>query len=190
MISKFACLLFFTILVSSCTNKKALDQKQQVMAIKEMSELASVEYVVTKIIKATDNKTWFKLGERKILISCQATLTAGIDLSKITEKDIEIDKKSIMLNLPRAKLISLNIKPENVKTEYEGVSVFRSAFTSAERDALAAQGEKHILHSVDSLGILQTAEVNASLILSNFLKRVGYEKINIRFDAKPVRSLQ
>ncbi len=53
-----------------------------------MSELASVEYVVTRIIKASDNKTWFKLGERKILISCQATLTAGIDLSKITEKDI------------------------------------------------------------------------------------------------------
>ncbi len=190
MISKLACILLFPFIISACAHKKTQQQKQQVLAIKEMSELASVEYVVTKIIKATDNKTWFKLGERKILISCQATLTAGIDLSKITEKDIEIDKKSITLILPRSKLLSLNIKPEDVKIEYEGVSAFRSAFTSAEKDALAAQGEKHILNSVDSLGILQTAEINASLILNNFLRKLGYEKINIHFNAPPARSLQ
>src|SRR5687768_15732003 len=190
MMFRLSFLLLFFLVISSCAHNKTPHQKQQVLAIKEMSELASVEYVVTKIIKATDNKTWFKLGERKILISCRATLTAGIDLSKITEKDIKTDNKNITLILPRARLLSLNIKPEDVKTEYEGVSVFRFAFTSAERDALAAQGEKHILDSVDSLGILQTAEINASLILNNFLKRLGYEKINIRFDAPPSRSLE
>ena len=190
MIFKLACLLLFCFIISACAHKKTQQQKQQVLAIKEMSELASVEYVVTKIIKATDNKTWFKLGERKILISCRATLTAGIDLSKIAEKDIEIDTKNISLVLPHARLLLLNIKPEDVKTEYEGVTAFRSGFTSAERDALAAQGEKHILNSIDSLGILQTAEINTSLILNNFLRRLGYEKINIHFDVPPARSLQ
>ena len=190
MMFRLSFLLLFFLVISSCAHNKTPHQRQQVLAIKEMSELASVEYVVTKIIKATDEKTWFKVGERKVLISCQATLTAGIDLSKVAEKDIEIDKKNITLNLPPAKLLTLNIKPEDVKTEYESVTAFRSAFSSAERDALAAQGEKYILDSVDSLGILRTAEINASLILSNFLKRLGYEKINIRFDTRPARSLQ
>ncbi|MEO6453179.1 MAG: DUF4230 domain-containing protein [Ginsengibacter sp.] len=183
-------LLFFFLLFNSCAHKQTLSPKQQVLALKEMSDLATVEYVVTKIIKASDNKTWYKLGERKILMSCQATLTAGIDLSKITEKDIDIEGKTIALILPHAKLIALNILPEDIKTEYEDVTVFRSAFTSAERDALAAQGERNIKSSVESLAILQTAEVNATLVFTNFLRRLGYEKVNIRFDGLPAKHLQ
>ena len=190
MILRVANLLLFCILLNSCDHKRPIQPKQQVLALKEMSDLATVEYIVTKIIKADDNKAWFKLGERKILMSCKATLTAGIDLSKITEKDISINGKSIELILPHAKLISLNIKPEDIKTEYEDVTVFRSAFSSAERGSLAAQGEINIRSSVGTLGILQTAEINATLILNNFLRRLGYEKINIRFDASPAGRLQ
>jgi hypothetical protein len=183
-------LLFLLLLFNSCDHKQTISPRQKVLAIRELSDLATVEYIVTKVIKANDNKTWFKPGNRKILMSCQATLTAGIDLSKITEKDIVINDKAINLVLPHAKLISLNIRPEDIKVVYQDVSPFRSAFSSAERDALAAQGEMNIRNSVDSLGILQTAEVNATLFLNNFLRRLGYEKINIRFDSFPVRGLQ
>jgi hypothetical protein len=190
MMLRLANLLFFCLLFVSCDRKQVVPQKEQVLALKEMSDLATVEYTVTKIIKANDNKTWFKLGERKILMSCQATITAGIDLSKITENDITANEKSIELILPHAKLISLSLKPENIKVEYEDVTVFRSAFTSAERDALAAQGETNIKNSLASLGILQTAEINATLIINNFLRRLGYETINIRFNSSPLRQLQ
>ena len=67
---------------------------QQVLGLQTMSDLATAEYVVTKIIKANDNKTWYKVGNRKILMSCKASLVAGIDLSKLTEKDIHIDLNS------------------------------------------------------------------------------------------------
>ena len=190
MIFRLANLLLFLLLSLSCTHKKNTPQSPDVLAIKELSELATAEYVVTKIIKANDDKTWFKLGDRKILISCQATITAGIDLSKISEKDIIAEDKSVDLVLPHAKVISLNIRPEDLKIEYEDVSVFRSAYTSAERDALAAQGEKAIMQSINSLGILQTAEINAGLVLTNFLRSFGYEKINIHFNATPAKALQ
>lgn len=190
MILRLANLLLFLLVCLSCTHKKDLPKSQDVLAIKELSDLATAEYVVTKIIKANDNKTWFKLGDRKILISCQATITAGLDLSKLSEKDITVNDKSIDLVLPHAKVISLNIKPEDIKTEYEDVSVFRSEYTSAERDALASQGEKSILRSVDSLGILQTAEINGGLVVTNFLRSLGFEKINVRFDGAPAKALQ
>jgi hypothetical protein len=51
----------------------------------------------------------------------------------------------------------------------------------AERDALLAQGEKQIRNSTDSLGVISTAEANASLFISNFLKTLGYQRINIRY---------
>ena len=82
-LKEIGCVLLLLLFFTSCNKKE--EQLQQVLALRQMSDLATVEYVVTKIIKASDNKTWYKLGDRKILMSCKATLTAGIDLAAIKE---------------------------------------------------------------------------------------------------------
>ncbi len=162
----------------------------EVLALKEMNELVTVEYVVNKIIKANDNTTWYKPGDRKILMTCEATLKAGIDFSVITPENISVSGQDISLVLPRASLFSVSIRPEDIKVAYEEVGVFRSGFNAAERDALAAQAQQQITQSVDSLGVLSTAETNASLFVSNFLKKMGYRRISIRFeDGLPVQRL-
>ncbi|MEP6597427.1 MAG: DUF4230 domain-containing protein [Ginsengibacter sp.] len=154
---------------------------QKVLGLQKMSDLATAEYVVTKIIKANDNKTWYKAGDRKILMSCKAALVAGIDMSKISEKDISINGDKIYLTLPHARLLYINIKPEDIKTEYEDVSMFRTKFSSQERDELASQAENQIKESADSMGIFVTAETNATLFINNFLKKEGFQNININF---------
>ncbi|MEO9210930.1 MAG: DUF4230 domain-containing protein [Ginsengibacter sp.] len=153
----------------------------QVLGLQKMSDLATAEYVVTKIIKANDNKTWYKIGDRKILMTCKASLVAGIDLSRLSKKDIQIDKENITITLPRAKLLYINIKPEDIKTSYQDISVFRDNFSSQEKNNLAAQAEKQIKESVDSLGIFITAETNATLFINNFLQKAGFKNININF---------
>ena len=156
-----------------------------------MGELATVEYTVTKIIKANDNKTWFKIGDRKILMSCEAVIKAGIDLSKINEKNFSIDNKNVTVNLPAPKIISLSIPPEKIVTAYEEVSTFREPFSSSERDALAVQAEKQIRNSVDSLGILLQAKANTGMLVNNLLKQLGYENVTITYaDDKPHTILQ
>jgi hypothetical protein len=64
------------------------------------------------------------------------------------------------------------------------VGLFRDPYKAGERDQLAAQAETQIKNSIDSLGILQQAKVNTSLFVSNFLKRLGYENINISYSGK------
>lgn len=162
---------------------------QEVLGLRSMSDLATAEYVVTKIIKVNDNQTWYKIGNRKILMSCKASLVAGIDLSKLTEKDIQIDGENISLTLPRAHLLYLNIKPEDIKTAFEDVSVFRSHFSMQEKNDLALQAEKQIRSSADSLGIYVTAESNATLFINNFLQKEGFKNIRINFSTtkKPLQ---
>jgi len=172
--------LLLSILVFSCNNKER--QIQHVMALQQMNDLATVEYVVTKVIRADDDKTWYKIGDRKILMSCKATITAGIDLSTITKEQVQIEGKNIQLSLPHAKLISINIKPEDISVEYQEVDLLRQSFSSEERNALAIQAENQMKAGIAELGILATAETNATLFVSNFLNRVGFEKININFD--------
>lgn len=180
------CLLF----IYGCTPvSKKRSEKQAVMALQNMSDLATAEYVVTKIIKANDDKTWYKAGDRKIILSCKASIVAGIDLSKLTPDDITINGDAITLILPHAKLLYVDIKPEDVRTAYEDVSLFRTQFSAAEKNALAIQAEKQIIESAPSLGVFVTAETNATLFIDNFLKNLGYKNIQIRFSplSKPLQ---
>jgi Protein of unknown function (DUF4230) len=181
------CILYLLCIpIFSCNSKKKAEQ--QILALKEMSDLATVEYVVTKIIKANDNRTWYKIGERKILMSCKATLKAGIDFAQIKPNKVDIDGDEISIELPRAKLLSVNIRPEDIKTEYEEVGLLRSDFTSSEKDELMKQGEAQIRNSADSLGIYQTAETNAFLFLSKFLQQLGYKKVTVSFGERTINT--
>jgi Protein of unknown function (DUF4230) len=164
--------------IGSC-GKSADAQQREIMAIREMSDLVVVEYVVSKIIKANDDKTWYKAGDRKILMSCRAYLKAGIDLSAIKAEDIQIDGKSISIQVPPSKLLSLNMPPEDITVEYQEIDIFRSAFKAGERDALAAQAEAQIRSSAEATGILQTADTNAKTMIADFLKRAGFTTVNI-----------
>jgi hypothetical protein len=181
-------LFFLGLLLISCASRER--KEQQVFALREMSDLATVEYTVTKIIKASDDQTWYKIGDRKILMSCRATLRAGIDFSKLDKENVSINGKEISITLPKAKLMSVNIRPEDIKVEYQDIGLLRNDFTSAERDQLGAQGETQIRNSAADLGILATAESNAALFTGNFLRQLGYQKVDIRFsDASPIQKM-
>ena len=125
------------------------------------------------------------MGDRKILMSCEAHIKAGIDMSAINNNSFKIDGKSIEVNLPQPKIISFSMPAEAIKTEYEEVGLFRDKFKTQDRDVLAAQAEQQIRNSVDSLGILNQAKANTAAFVANFLKRLGYENISINYNGSP-----
>ncbi len=114
-------ILLVLLIASGCSKNQ--QQKEILFSLREISELATVEYTVTKIIKANDNKTWFKIGERKILMSCEAHIKAGVDMSSITKKDFIINDKDITLQLPPPKVISLSIPAETIKVEFQDMTI-------------------------------------------------------------------
>ncbi|MFT4024051.1 MAG: DUF4230 domain-containing protein [Flavihumibacter sp.] len=171
----FVCLL----LLSACKQEK--NRMAQVLLIRDRSDLATTEYSLTKIVKASDDKTWYKFGDRKILMSVEADIRAGIDLSQLKPEDVTSKGNSISLNLPAPKIISLNLPPEKIKVEYEEIGPFRDPFNNATRDALLAQAETQIRQSLPATGILAETEKNTRNLLTNFLLQAGYEEVNIRF---------
>ena len=185
--------LFFAYILlalSSCdllTEKVSLQDKmnEKVQELTEMSELGTTEYTITKIVKASD-ASWYKVGDRKILFTCKATLKAGIDLSQFSSTDVLIneEQKSVKVTLPKAKLLSLNMPAEEAKLAYEKVSLTRSDFSAEERSNLLKQGEESILESVPSLGILEEAEKNAASFFKAMLKQAGFNNITIGFAQK------
>jgi hypothetical protein len=176
-------LLFFVGLLYSCDQKLSEKERKEIFALKEMSDLTTVEYTLSKVIKANDNKTWFKIGDRQILMSVQAYAKAGIDLSLLREEQLSLTKSNIKIILPRAKLISLSIPPEEIRQEMENVSLLRHQFSNEEKNNLLVQAEQNIRSSIDSLGILKKAEKNAVVFIENFIKKLGHKNVTVVIDS-------
>jgi hypothetical protein len=179
---KFYSYLLLLILFSC---KKENPSAAILMSIQQTGTLITTEYVINKIIKANDNQTWYKLGDRKILMSCEARIKAGVDLQTVTTEDIVVDKKNIHIQLPPVQLLSLNIPPESIKIHHLEVGVLRDEFSSTEREKMLAQAETQIRNISDSLGIVKTAQENASAFMMNLMKQNGYTTVTINFKNRP-----
>lgn len=178
------------LLCTSCSKlglkKVSLEQKlsEKMSQITDVAELGTVEYTVTKVVKASDDASWYKVGNRKILFDCTAYLKAGIDMSKFdgTKVQVNEEKKSVVVTLPQAELLAFNMPPEKAKLVYENVSTFRSNFSAADRNHLLQLGEKNIREDVPNLGILKDAEKNASDFFKAMLGQLGFEIITVKFE--------
>ncbi len=171
------------LLLFSCHEKQQPDVSQLILSLQETGELITTEYTLTKVIRASDDQTWYKWGDRKILINCEANLKAGVDLQHITTHNfIKRNDSAIAIVLPHAQLFSLSIPPDKIRVAYEETSLLRDPFSAGEREQLVAQAEPQIKSLVASLGILQTAENNAALFVKRLFQNGGYKMVNVVFE--------
>lgn len=152
-----------------------------VSALQQMQNLATTSYTLSKVIKANDNQTWYKIGDRKILITCEAEVKAGIDFSAIDTRYISKKGKSISLQLPPPRIISINLPPEKIQVAFQDIGFFRDQFSISEQSELLQQAEKQINAKAVSLGILEESKINARTWLTSYLSMLGFEEIDINF---------
>ena len=177
--------LFLLLTLPGCKERAAVEDtvQREIEAITAMKQLSLVEYRVSKIIKADDEGAWYKIGERKILLSCTAYLKAGIDLATFGPDDVDVDwtGKRVSVTIPHATLLSLDMPVSEIRQEYDHVTMLRQSFTAEERNALLRQGEKQIRDSVPSLGILEKADENARRFFESVFQKMGFESVEVAF---------
>lgn len=170
-------LLLLTAVASGCLSNRS--KTERVLKLRELSELGTVQYSVSKIILASDDQTWYKLGDRKVLFSCVASIKAGIDLSKLNEDDVVFEGEKVTIYLPTAQLISLSMDPEKIKEEYTEVSWTRMNFSTQEKDELLVQGQRNIEEYISESGIMAEAEKSARVLVLSWLKQAGFKEVEV-----------
>ena len=184
-VGTFFVLLLTIFMVPGCSERVPEDTTQrEIEAISQMRELSLVEYRVRKIVKANDEGEWYKIGDRKILLSCTAYLKAGIDLSGFSAENVDINRLdgSVTVTVPHAKLLSLDMPASEIREEYDHVTMLRHFFSAEERNALLRQGEKQIRDSVPSLGILEKAEENGRRFFESVFTKMGFTSVEVVFE--------
>lgn len=161
-----------------------------IMQVQKCARLYTAEYKVHKIVTHDDviklKGTIFQqsfdftmpLGDRKIAIPMDATLKAYIDFSQFSKKNIERRGQHITIFLPDPKvtLTSSKIDQKNIK---QYVSLTRANFSDAEIANYQQQGRTAIIASIPELGILETAQANATKVLVPMMTEMGYQEKDI-----------
>jgi len=150
--------------------------------LKDLAELATVEYSVTKIVSYKD-VAWY--GDRKILFETAATVKAGIDLNELVDQDIQLEgDEGVTVTLPRPRILLFNMKPEHMREIFNESGILRSDFSNEEKDGLLSQGEKDIRAKVARMDILERAARNARILVESWLKKMGFATVRVIFKGK------
>jgi hypothetical protein len=175
-------LLLFVVMASSCS-RSGPDRAMVISKLKNSAKLATVEYVVTKVISTKDNN-WFA-KDAYFFAETEATIKAGIDLDKLKDEDIKIDGSKISVLLPPIEIINFSYPSEGFKVieQYtDEAAIFKwNSIDVGTKDDLYRQGEADIRQNIKDLGIINTAQKNTRLLLTKILRLSGFEEIYIDF---------
>lgn len=171
-------LIVFCGLLLSCGDSAPVEEVE-VFQIRNIGTLSTSEYTVGKVIKLTDESDFWDLkwGSRSILISCKAKIKGGINLSEIKDEDIKVNGKKIEIYLPAPKIISFEMDPDQIHTEVVELTGLRADFSQQERTKILQKGEESIRKDMKHLNIINDAEKNAIVFVTDFYKELGFEEV-------------
>ena len=140
--------------------------------LRDMGFLVTEEYYFTEVISYSSVKKLFKtitlgITESSYLASYDGVISAGLDFEKITvEKDEET--KTITIRLPKAEVKYMEIDPESfvLYSEKEGLG---NKITLNDYNDSLIELEKNAEKKAVERGLLNRADENAKLVISNFV---------------------
>lgn len=160
------------------TNQGVVDK------IKDVAELNTVEIYFSEIIDYKSALTIKKLNipftQKSFVFTVKARVKAGVDLSKINESDVVIDKEaeSLTLMLLSPTITSKEILSHKAYSEKDGL--FNEVKTEDTLKALETFQTDLEQQAID-YGILDKAKENAEKALVNIFKATGFESVRINW---------
>lgn len=162
--------------------KGTLKSESAVESIKKLATLATAQEHIQTTISKEDNKL---LGisvpvdipgsKRTLFLVVPGDVTAGVDLKKLTKKDITLDTKTkaIHITLPHATIVQASTDSKNIQS-FSSEGMFRSEPNGKEWFKQEDLAKQKIIKEAKDSGLLKIAEKNARLALQEFFKNLNY----------------
>lgn len=175
--------LFLSLAILCACNREP-DRALVVSQVQSASQLATVEYVLNKIVLGSKEKKRFgiDLATSQFLARTEASIKAGIDLNKIREEDVEIEGDRIRIHLPAVEILNFSYPAENFQIDF-------NYFTNQRMNQLSIEdvenfyrlGELAIRRDMHFLGIEKTAQDRTRVMLSGILNAAGFREVYLEF---------
>ena len=151
--------------------------------LRDMGFLVTQEYSFTEVVSDSRVRTLFGITlpftESSYVISYDGTVTAGVDLTKITvEKD---DKNGVItVHMPAAEISAVDIDPDSF-TLYDEKSGLGTGFSVSDYNASLQEAENSARTRALERGLTDKASENARTVIGNFINSlVDKNKYSVR----------
>ncbi len=156
-----------------------------VVALQQLSRLESTAYHVERVIDLKQTQTrFFGLVEAKdaILLVAAGDVTAGVDLSLLGERDVDVDHatKTVRIVLPRAQVFSARVDNTHTYVHTRDTDLLANEQLNLESKA-RQEAERTFQQAALDGGILVAAERSARKTVHALLSSLGFSTIEIKF---------
>jgi hypothetical protein len=153
-----------------------------VIGWRELGTLVSIETTMQTVAETTRRTGPGGIFEESVLLVATGNVEAGVDLTKLDEEtDVIIDGKSIKIALPPAEITSVEILPSETQIYDSGGFLGLPAGEGLEVQAIDQARTDMEKWATEKGDILDMAERMAKSQLEAFLRKLGFEEVEITF---------
>jgi hypothetical protein len=158
------------------------DRQSMVVSMHQLNRLETASFTMEKIIEAgnDENANVFKqflFGDNLLLIA-NADIVAGFDLSKVSTKDIVIDKKDVTINLPAPEILITKLNNDKTKVYNRTTGLLTKGNKDLESEA-RTKAEEAIRKDACDAGIMKMAVGNGGKQITALFLGMGFEKVTV-----------
>ncbi|MFZ5896210.1 MAG: DUF4230 domain-containing protein [Myxococcota bacterium] len=151
------------------------------VAVHDLARLESVSYHMERVIDLTEKQSrLFGLVETEdaILLVAVADVSAGVDLSRLVEGDIQADPKlrRVKIRLPSAEIFHVKLDKEHTYVHTRKTGLLARRQEDLESRA-RAEAERALEEAAREAGVLLRARENARRVVEGLVRSLGYEQI-------------
>ncbi len=149
---------------------------------RNIGELAIVEYTLATEAEAKVEREGLLqiFGTDRVILYAVGRVKVGLDLTRLNERDIERSGSAITLTLPAARVLSVEILPEESRIRASERSWIYSEYEGLELAAMARAQQQLADLVTNNPSMLSLAQELAELRLREHLRSLGFNEIRIR----------
>ncbi len=150
-----------------------------IQQVRPLARLETIQYSVQKVITAEIGQEVLKelFGDRLLFVA-HGVVVGGVDLSTLSEEEIEIRDGILTVTIPKAEVFVATLDNEKSYVYDRDTGLLRKSDSQLETIARQA-AEEEILKGALEDGILDQASMNAQLFLTLLLNNLGFKDIII-----------
>jgi len=137
--------------------------------IKEINELATVEYNYTNMGKFENTATFYgykiPFTTKSFIVSYDGIIKAGIDMSNV---EVNISGKKINVTVPKASILSHEIDEDSIEIFDETANIFNQ-ISIGDYNQFSSDQKKKMEESVKSKGLIEEAQKKAEKAIRTLL---------------------
>jgi hypothetical protein len=146
--------------------------------VRAVARLETIHYTIEKVITAEVSQGVLGplFGDRLLFVA-HGYVIAGIDMAKMNPEDMWLDSSSnLHVRLPQSEILVATLDNEKSYVYDRQTGFFQKSDPTLETQARQVAEDEIRKAALDD-GILEQAQVNATIFLEEFFKNAGYETI-------------